>query len=73
MFVIRCANGIVLWLITTSDQDHAALVCQTDQMSVALTRSATSSWEQSLLAVATHSVALKGAIQQILFLPRRIA
>jgi hypothetical protein len=72
MLILRCANGVVAWLLRGIDPEHAQAICQADQFTVALTRSATASWADSLLSIATHSAGLKGAVQQVLYLPPRI-
>lgn len=72
MLIVRCANGVVAWLFEPTGVDTAVARCTADAFSVLLARTADDSWVQGLQSVMTHSAALRGAIQQALYIPRSI-
>jgi len=69
MLVFRCQNGIVLWLLERTGRNTGRARCLRDQLTVAMAPRADATWEQSLVAITQHTVALAGAIVQVVAIP----
>lgn len=72
MIIINCANGVVAWLLHRPTAQTAEAICVADNTKVSLSPTADSTWVTAMQAIGTHSVALKGAIQHITYIPRVI-
>jgi len=64
VLVVRCANGVVVWSPRKNADRTVSWVCLRDNFVVAQAGSL-AGVEQQLSAMAQHSVALSGAIQQV--------
>jgi hypothetical protein len=61
--IIRCANGVVVW--TRSGRPRQTVwLCEQDKFTVPVATNATT-LRTTLTSIATHSISLQGAIQQI--------
>lgn len=65
--LVRCNNGIVVWVRVRTSARAAAWHCTRDGFSVVAPDDA-AQIEQTLSAIATHSVVLAGAILQVAYL-----
>ncbi len=66
LIIVRCANGVVVFRSMPRPTFHGIIVhCLNDGAQVRLPVPPISNIEAALEAMATHAVALKGAIQQV--------
>ena len=69
MLIFKCANGVVAFLAQRLDPDHSQFQCTQDQTVYPLSRSADDTWPAAVVAMGAHAVQLKGALQNVLFMP----
>lgn len=69
MLIVRCANGVVAWLKRRVDAETFEWVCVNDQVAIASSSSADQSWVTVLQQLAAHSVALRGVIADVVWIP----
>jgi len=67
--VFRCQNGVVSWLLHVVSIDHAEALCINDNIKLQLSVSADATWSTQLRSMATHAIALSGAILETIVLP----
>lgn len=65
--LVRCNNGIVVWVRLKTSARGAVWQCTRDNFSIVAPDTA-AHIEQTLSAIATHSVVLAGAIVQVAYL-----
>jgi hypothetical protein len=73
VIVFRCAQGPVGWILKRDGQDSGHAMCIVDGLRLPMSRHADASWETQLLAMANHSIGLKGPLQEIIYLPSEIS
>lgn len=72
MLIIRCANGVVTWVFSPSGRLNAVATCTQDGFTITLSRIAVAGWNAAFQALFVHTIALKGAVQETLFVPSPI-
>lgn len=70
--LVRCANGNVGWIAEPVGQKAAQLKCAADGFTIALSRRADQTWPDAFQQLGAHSVALRGALQQVTVAPSAI-
>jgi hypothetical protein len=67
--IIRCANGVVIWIARRDGQGAGTIRCMRDGVAYPLSVTADRTWEDALRDVLTHSVQLAGQFQNMWVLP----
>jgi hypothetical protein len=69
MLVIRCAQGVVAWIFSRAGPETGTVTCNQDGTVVALSRTPDATWTAAMGTIGAHSVALKGAIVEMVYIP----